>query len=72
MEAVRARAVYLEVLGAEPPASRSALLERIDAYVDPGRVAEATTLAAWRERYGLEITVRTKSRWLRKLWRRVG
>ena len=72
VEAVRARALYLEVMGAEPPASRSALLERIDAYVDPGRVAEATSLAAWKARYLHKITVRTKSMWLKRLWRRVG
>ena len=72
VEAVRARAVYLEVMGAEPPASRSALLDRIDAFTDPGRVAEATTLAAWKERYRLEITVRTKSVWQKRLWRRTG
>ena len=72
VEAVRARAVYLEVMGETPPASRSALLERIEAFVDPGRVAEATTLAAWRERYRLGITVRTKSGWLKRLWRRTG
>ena len=71
VEVVRARAVYLEVVG-EPPRSRSALLDRIDAYVDPGRVGEATTLAAWRERYRLEITVRTKSGWLGRLWERTG
>ena len=72
VEAVRARAVYLEVMGAEPPTSRSALLDRIDAYVDPERVAEAWTLAAWRERYRFEITVRTKSSWLKRLWKRAG
>ena len=69
--AVRARAVYLEVMR-EPPASRSALLDRIDAYVDPEQVEEATTLADWRKRYGLEITVRTKSKWLKRLWKRAG
>ena len=69
--AVRARAVYLEVMR-EPPASRSALLDRIDAYVDPEQVEEATTLADWRKRYRLEITVRTKSKWLKRLWKRAG
>ena len=50
----------------------SALLDRIDAYVDPEQVEEATTLADWRKRYGLEITVRTKSKWLKRLWKRAG
>ena len=84
VEIVRARAVYHEVMGAmavggpgarEAPKSRTAWLDRVEAFADPERVAEATTLAEWRRRYGREITVRTKSRWvarLKALWRRAG
>ena len=113
VEVVRARAVYLEVMGTpaegarpdnsrtedgcrardnaagdgleadgagrEWPRSRTAWLDRIEAFADPEQVAEATTLAAWRERYENEITVRTKSHWvaslkekIRKSWRRTG
>ena len=83
VEVVRARAVYLEVMGTpdvrqdgqrpaidgtrEWPRSRTAWLDRIEAFADPERVAEATTLAAWRELYEHEITVRTKSSWIGKL-----
>lgn len=71
VEVVRARAVYLEVMR-DPPRNRSALLDRIDAYVDPGRVEEATMLAAWKEKWKGKITVRTKSRWAKGLWKRTG
>ena len=74
VEVMRARAVYLEVM-AEPPRSRTAWLDRVEAFADPERVEEATTLAAWRRRYEDEITVRTKSKWVGKLkgmWRRTG
>ena len=107
VEVVRARAVYLEVMGTPAegarqngrragdcaagdcaagdgavrgwPRSRTAWLDRIEAYADPERVTEATTLAAWRVRYESEITVRTKSEWVERLkvkfktaWRRTG
>ena len=71
IELLRARAVYLEIV-ADPPRSRTAFLDRIDAYCDPERVEEATTLAHWRERYRCEITVRTKTKWLERLWRIAG
>ena len=74
VDVVRARAIYLEVM-AEPPRSRTAWLDRIEAFADPERVAEATTLAGWRRRYEDEITVRTKSKWVERLkekWRRAG
>ena len=66
LEVVQARAVYAEVM-AERPASRTAYLRRIDAFVDPDRVEEATMLKEWRERYGREITVRTKNGWMCRL-----
>ena len=118
LEVVRARAVYLEVMGTPPaarpeagtaapgkeadtaapgkeaargdgtapggtaaqgreaaartvPRTRTAWLDRVAAFADPGRVTEATTLAAWRAKYEAEITVRTKSRWLARLKARV-
>ena len=85
VEVVRARAVYHEVMGTsavagglegrEVPKSRTAWLDRIEAFVNPERVAEASTLAVWRRRYEDKITVRTKSGWvkkLRRLWRKTG
>ena len=88
VEVVRARAVYLEVMGTpadgrraetdtgrEWPRSRTAWLDRVEAFADPGRVEESTTLVEWRGRYGREITVRTKSGWVAKLkglWRKTG
>ena len=121
LEVVRARAVYLEVMGTPPaaqpkagtaapdgtaargggtapdgttaqgkeaepggtaaqgreaaartvPRTRTAWLDRVAAFADPGRVTEATTLAVWRAKYETEITVRTKSRWLARLKVRV-
>lgn len=68
VEVLRARAVYLEVVAQEPK-SRTAFIDRIDGFLDPDRVEEATTLRAWRERYANEITVRTKLRWRGRLWK---
>ena len=66
---VRAVAIYREI--SEGVKSATGMLERIDAFLDPGRVEEATTLACLRERYKNEITVRNKSRWWRRLIRRL-
>ena len=58
-EIVRARAVWQEVtrgMKGRP----TALMARIDALLDPGRVTDANMLAAWRTKYMNEITVRTK------------
>ena len=66
---VRARAVWLEVVGGVR-GSPTALMERLDALTDPERVAEANMLAGWRAKYGNEITARMKSRWWRRMARR--
>ena len=65
---LRSRAIYLEV-AAGATKSRTAFLERLDAFLDPERVEEATTLKAWRERYAREITVRSRSKWRSRLWK---
>ena len=52
--------------------SATALIARIDALVDPEAVEDANMLQEWRERYEREITVRTKSRWWRKLMKMLG
>jgi hypothetical protein len=43
-------------------------MEKVDRFLDPACVTEATVLSVWREKYKNEITVRTKTRW----WRRLG
>ena len=63
---VRARAVWGEVVGGIGR-SATALMARLDALTDPGRVEDANMLAAWREKYANEITERTKKRWWRRL-----
>ena len=63
---VRARAIWLEVVDGIGP-SATALMMRLDALTDPGRVEDANMLAAWREKYANEITERTKKRWWRRL-----
>jgi hypothetical protein len=63
---VRARAIWLEVVAGIGP-SATALMRRLDALTDPERVEEANMLAAWREKYMNEITVRTKKRWWKRL-----
>lgn len=70
--AYKAAAKKLRQITELPEPLAVALLDRIDAYVDPEQVEEATTLADWRKRYRLEITVRTKSKWLKRLWKRAG
>lgn len=81
VEIVRARAVYHEVMGTgadrtrKPPRNRTAWLERVEAFADPERVEEATTLEEWKRLYECEITVRTKSKWmlrLKRLWSQTG
>ena len=64
-EIVRAVAIYREI-SAEVK-SATGMMEKIDAYLDPARIEEATTLAVWRERYQNEITVRNKKKWWRRL-----
>jgi len=66
---VRARAVWLEVVGGIR-GSPTALMERLDTLTDPERVAEANMLAGWRAKYENEITVSMKSRWWRRMARK--
>lgn len=68
---VRARAIWREVIGgiADNP---TALVRRIDELVDPERVEDATMLAEWKAKYTNEITLRTKSKWWRRLMEKVG
>ena len=63
---VRARAIWTEIVGGIGR-SATALMARLDALTDPGRVEDANMLAAWREKYANEITERTKKRWWRRL-----
>ena len=63
---VRARAIWTEIVGGIGR-SATALMARLDALTDPGRVEDANMLAAWREKYANEITERTKMRWWRRL-----
>ena len=63
---VRARAIWNEVVEGTGR-SATALMMRLDALTDPGRVEDANMLAAWREKYANEITERTKKRWWRRL-----
>ena len=71
MAVVRARALWLEVSGSAAR-SKTALMDRIDALLDPRRVDDANMLAAWRAKYESEITLRTKRRWWRRLWKMSG
>ena len=71
VEALRARAVYLEAMEGVPD-NATRTIERIDELLDPERIEEATMLREWRERYANEITLRTKSRWVKRLFKRTG
>jgi siroheme synthase (precorrin-2 oxidase/ferrochelatase) len=42
---------------------------RIDELLDPELVEAANMLAEWREKYQNEITVRTKKRWWRRMFK---
>ena len=70
-EVVRAAAIWREVSDSAGK-SATALIARIDALVDPEAVEDANMLREWRERYEREITVRTKSRWWRRLMKMLG
>jgi len=67
LAALRARAVYLEAMEGVPD-NATRTMERLDELLDPERVADATMLRSWKERYENEITMRTKSRWLKRLF----
>ena len=71
LEALRARAVYLEAMDGVPD-NATRTIQRLDELLDPERIEDATMLKAWRERYENEITVRTKSRWFDRLFKTVG
>ena len=72
VEIVRARAIWEEIVKGAGR-SATALFDRLDALTDPRRVEDANMLAAWREKYEKEITVRTKKTWwLKRLWNRAG
>ncbi len=66
VEIVRTRAIWREVTHGVKQ-NPTALMARLDALLDPERIEEANMLAAWRERYENEITMRPKSRWWRKM-----
>ena len=70
-EVVRAAAIWREVSDSAGK-SATALIARIDALVDPEAVEDANMLREWREKYEREITVRTKSRWWRRLMKWTG
>ncbi len=71
LEALRARAVYLEAMDGVPD-NATRTIQRLDELLDPERIEDATMLKTWRERYENEITVRTKSRWVDRLFKTVG
>ncbi len=62
---LRGIAIYRELTDGVKGATQ--MMARIDAFLDPYCVEEATTLAVWREKYKNEITVRNKSYWWRRL-----
>ena len=70
LEIVKAMAIWREVSGSAAE-SATALIARIEALTDPEAVEDANMLREWREKYEHEITVRTKSRWWRRLARRL-
>ena len=67
VEALRARAVYLEAMDGVPD-NATRTIQRLDELLDPERIEDATMLMTWRERYENEITMRTKSRWFKRLF----
>ena len=69
--ALRARAIYLEAMDGVPD-NATRTIQRLDELLDPERVEDATMLRSWKERYGNEITMRTKSRWLDRLFGKIG
>jgi len=66
---LRARAIWREITLNVPP-TPTALMARLDALLDPCRQETKEYLSDVRTRYTKEITVRTKSFWLRKLFDR--
>lgn len=64
-QTIRAVAVYQEI--ASGVKSATGMILKIDAYLDPDKVEESTTLAIWRKRYKNKITTRNRHRWWRRL-----
>ena len=50
------------------PDNATRTIQRLDELLDPERIEDATMLKAWKERYENEITTRTKSHWLKRLF----
>lgn len=71
VEVLRARAVYLEAMEGIPDNITQTIL-RINELLDPNRIDDTTLLSRWRQRYENEISMRTKSKWARRLFRRTG
>ena len=69
LDAMRARAVYLEVMGQVGSGRRrqTALFDKLKALTDPEAVEDTNMLQRWRAEYECKITVRTKSSWERRL-----
>jgi hypothetical protein len=68
---LRARAVYLEAMeGVHDNATCT--IARLDELLDPERVEDATMLKEWKVRYENEITLRTKRKWMNRLFKRTG
>ena len=66
---LRARAVYLEAMDGVPD-NATRTIQRLDELLDPERVEDATMLRSWKERYENEITMRTKRKWVNRLFTR--
>ena len=66
---LRARAIYLEVIKpvGEGARRQSALIGRMVKLTDPNSIEDCNMLEAWRAKYKLKITVRTKSLWMGRM-----
>ena len=71
IEVLRARAIYLEAMEGVPDNVTRTIL-RINELLDPNRIDDTTLLSKWRQRYENEISMRTKSIWAKRLFRRTG
>ena len=71
VELLRKRAVWLEV-AANAGGSPTALMAWIDALVAPERVGEVPRFEVWRRKYKSEITLRTRLKWRKALWKTQG
>ena len=71
VEVLRARALYLEAMDGVPD-NVTRTITRIDELLNPEYVEDTTMLNAWKGKYKNEITVRTKNRWMKRLFKRTG